>query len=82
MAQRWEYSLLTCSPMTGLDDDGVRLLYQLATPDQVEDSDLYCEATTPLAAIARLLNELGDEGWELVAYDTTTNRGVFKRPRT
>ena len=26
------------------------------------------------------LNQLGAEGWELVAWDTTTNRGVFKRP--
>jgi len=27
-----------------------------------------------------LLNNLGADGWELVTYDTTTNRGVFKRP--
>jgi hypothetical protein len=35
-----------------------------------------------LAAIGRLLNELGADGWELVTYDTTTNRGVLKRPQS
>jgi hypothetical protein len=68
--------------MTGVDDDGIRLVYHLATPDRIEDSDLHSVETTPLAAIAQLLNKLGSEGWELVAYDTTTNRGVFKRPKT
>jgi hypothetical protein len=53
----------------------------LITPDQVRDSELHSDDPSPLAAIGRLLNELGAEGWELVAYDTTTNRGVFKRPK-
>jgi hypothetical protein len=78
---RWEYCLLSCTPISGLDDDGIRLTYQLITPDQVRDSELYSDDPSPLAAIGRLLNELGAEGWELVAYDTTSNRGVFKRPK-
>ncbi len=67
--------------MSGLDDAGIRLSYQLATPDRVCHLELHSDDATPLAAVARLLNELGAEGWELVAYDTTTNRGVFKRPK-
>ena len=78
--KRWEYCLLTCTPMTGLDTEGVRLSYQLVTPDQVRRLELHSDDPSPLAAIGRLLNELGAEGWELVNYDTTTNRGVFKRP--
>lgn len=82
MTNRWEYCLLTCTPMTGLDEDGVRLVYQLVAPDQVSDLEIHSDAPSPLAAIGRLLNRLGEEGWELVAYDTSTNRGVFKRPKT
>jgi hypothetical protein len=67
--------------MTGLDEDGVRLVYQLVTPEQVSDLEVHSDAPSPLAAIGRLLNGLGQEGWELVAYDTSTNRGVFKRPK-
>jgi hypothetical protein len=76
----WEYCLLTCTPMTGLDTEGVRLSYQLVTPDRVRRLELHSDDPSPLAAIGRLLNELGTDGWELVTYDTTTNRGVFKRP--
>jgi hypothetical protein len=76
---RWEYGVLSCAPMTGLDDVGVRLSYQLATADQVRHQEIRSDDPSPVAAIARLLNDLGAEGWELVAYDTTTNRGVFKR---
>ncbi len=79
--QQWEYCLLTCTPMSGLDDAGVRLSYQLATPDQVRRLEIHTDEPSPLAAIGRLLNDLGSEGWELVAFDTTTNRGVFKRPK-
>jgi hypothetical protein len=68
--------------MTGLDAEGVRLSYQLVTPDQVRRLELYSDDPAPLTAIGRLLNELGAEGWELVTYDTTTNRGVFKRPNS
>jgi hypothetical protein len=68
--------------MTGFDEDGVRLVYQLVAPDQVSDLEIHSDASSPLAAIGHLLNELGEEGWELVAYDTSTNRGVFKRPKT
>jgi hypothetical protein len=78
--QQWEYCLLTCTPLTGLDEAGIRLTYQLATPEGTSQRDLHSEDAAPLAAIGRLLNELGAEGWELVAYNTTTNRGVFKRP--
>jgi hypothetical protein len=72
---------VTCTPITGLDETGVRLSYQLATPDQVRHLEIHDDDPLPLAAIGRLLNELGAEGWELVAYDTTTHRGVFKRPK-
>lgn len=75
----WEYCLLTCTPMTGLDEAGVRLSYHLATPHGVQQSQVDSDDDSPLAAIARLLNELGRQGWELVSWDTTTNRGVFKR---
>ena len=77
----WEYCLLTCTPMSGLDTEGVRLSYQLVTPDQVQRQELHSDDPSPLAAIGRLLNELGAEGWEMVTYDTTTNRGVFKRTK-
>lgn len=78
--QTWEYCLLTCTPLTGLDETGIRLSYNLITPDQVRQHELHSDDSSPLAAIGRLLNELGADGWELVTYDTTTNRGVFKRP--
>jgi hypothetical protein len=67
--------------MSGLDKDGIRVAYQLVNPDQTENLEIQSDAPSPLTAIARLLNELGGQGWELVTYDTTTNRGVFKRPR-
>lgn len=76
---RWEYCLLSCTPMTGLDEEGIRLSYQLAMPDAVRHGQLESDDPSPLAAVGRLLNELGGEGWELVAFDTATNRGVFKR---
>jgi hypothetical protein len=79
--QRWEYCLLTCTPLTGLDSEGIRVSYQLAGPNATEHSDLHCDNPSPLAAITELLNSLGNEGWELVSYDTTTNRGIFKRPK-
>jgi hypothetical protein len=82
MTKQWEYCLLTCTPMSGLDEDGIRVAYQLVTPDHIENLEMHSDAPSPLAAIAHLLNDLGRDGWELVTYDTTTNRGVFKRPRT
>jgi hypothetical protein len=78
--QRWEYCLLTCTPMSGLDEDGVRIAYHLIGPDAIRDVEICTGEQSPLAAIGRLLNELGMEGWELVTNDTSTNRGVFKRP--
>ena len=72
--------MLTCTPLTGLDEVGVRLAYQLVTPEGARLGELHSEEPLPLAAIGQLLNDLGAEGWELVAWDTTTNRGVFKRP--
>ncbi len=77
---KWEYCLVTCTPMSGLDEAGIRLSYQLATPDGAQQLEIHSDDPSPLAAIGNLLNSLGAEGWELVAYDTTTNRGVFKRP--
>jgi hypothetical protein len=76
---RWEYCLLSCTPMTGLDEVGIRLSYQLATPAGARQGQLESADPSPLAAIGQLLNELGGEGWELVAFDSTTHRGVFKR---
>ncbi|NLF10800.1 MAG: hypothetical protein GX597_03335 [Anaerolineaceae bacterium] len=81
MARRWEYCLLACTPMTGLDDEGVRCAYQIIGPEGSTTSELYVKESLPLVAIERLLNMLGADGWELVAYDTTTNRGVFKREK-
>jgi hypothetical protein len=79
--QRWEYCLLTCTPMSGLDEAGIRLSYQMVAADQIQRREVHSDDLLPLAAVGRLLNVLGAEGWELVAYDTTTNRGVFKRPK-
>jgi hypothetical protein len=67
--------------MTGLDDEGVRCAYQIIGPEGSTASELYVKESLPLVAIERLLNMLGADGWELVAYDTTTNRGVFKREK-
>jgi hypothetical protein len=78
--QQWEYCLLTCTPMSGLDEAGVRIAYQIVGPDAVQQLEIRSGEPSPLVAIGRLLNELGREGWELVAYDTSTNRGVFTRP--
>jgi hypothetical protein len=78
---QWEYCLLTCTPMSGVDEVGVRLVGQLAAPDGVKDFEVHSADPAPLGAIGQLLNELGEQGWELVAYDTTTNRGVFKRAK-
>jgi hypothetical protein len=84
MSQRWEYCLLAATPMTGLDAEGVRVAYQLVGPPGQEPRylELHLPDASPLVAIGRLLNELGEQGWELVAFDTTTNRGVFKRARS
>jgi hypothetical protein len=79
--QRWEYCLLASTPLSGLDDDGIRVSYQLSGPSGTERVVLQSDNPSPLGAVAELLNRLGDEGWELVAYDTTTNRGIFKRPK-
>jgi hypothetical protein len=67
--------------MTGLDDAGIRLSYQLAMAGQVQHLEVRSDESSPLAAIGCLLNNLGAEGWELITYDTTTNRGVLKRVR-
>ena len=81
VVQQWEYCLLTCTPMTGLDGDGIRISYQVGTSGKAEHSTLHSADPSPHAAMSLLLDELGAEGWELVTYDTTTNRGVFKRPK-
>ena len=82
MTKQWEYCLLACTPMSGLDEDGIRVSYQLVTADQASNLEIHSKAPSPLAPIAQLLNELGESGWELVTYDTTTNRGVLKRPKS
>ena len=77
--QRWEYCILSCTPMPILEEEGARIVGQVFAPDGVRDLDIRTAQRSPLDAIARGLNEMGQEGWELVAYDTSTNRGVFKR---
>ena len=78
--EKWEYCLLTCTPMTGLESEGVRVAYQVAAQGRVRRDEVVSDDPSPIAAIGRLLDELGREGWELLTYDTTTNRGVLKRP--
>ena len=75
----WEYCMMTCTPMSGLDDAGIRLSYYLVAPDGSQHLEIISDDPSPLVAIGRLLNKLGADGWELVNYDMTTNRGVFKR---
>ncbi|MFC2036521.1 hypothetical protein ACFLYD_00935, partial [Chloroflexota bacterium] len=76
MIQQWEYCLVVCTPMSGLDEGGLRLAYQLVAPDEVRHLEVHSDDASPLAAIGRVLNELGREGWELLNFDMTTNRGV------
>ena len=73
--------MLICTPMTGLDQEGVRLMSRVIGPEGSRELEVRVEERSPLVAIGRLLNELGADGWELVTYDTSTNRGVFKRCR-
>lgn len=71
---------MTCTPASGLDDDGYRAMCQKVIGENVQELNIRTGSRSPLAAIGLLLNELGQDGWELVAYDTSTNRGVLKRP--
>jgi hypothetical protein len=77
---RWEYCLLTCTPMSGLDDGGGRVRCQIIAPEGIEEVDISTGAHPPLVGLGQILNQLGQDGWELIAYDTTTHRGVLKRP--
>ncbi len=43
----WEYCLLTCTPLTGLDDDGVRLSYHLVAPEGAGQGELHSEDASP-----------------------------------
>jgi hypothetical protein len=79
-ARAWEYCLLSCTPLSGLDEGAIRLRCQVFAPGGVRQLEALVEEGSPLAGIARVLNQLGQEGWELVAYDTTVHRGVCKRP--
>jgi hypothetical protein len=67
--------------MSGLDDTGIRVSYLLVTPGQACRREVHSDDPSPLAALGQLLNDLGAEGWELVTYEPTSNRGVFKRPK-
>jgi hypothetical protein len=81
MRARWEYCLINCTRMPGHRDHEHRIVCQVVVPGSITEVE-YCESEgSPLEAIARALNDLGRQGWELVGYDTSTNRGVFKRPR-
>ena len=77
---RWEYCLLTCTPMSGLDDDGGRVRCQIIAPEGNEEAEIPTGVKPPLVGLGQILNQLGRDGWELIAYDTTTHRGVLKRP--
>ena len=79
--QRWEYCLLNCTPVSGLDDDGYRIMCHMVVPGTVKDLEIRTSERSPMAAVGQLLNELGQEGWELVTFDTSTHRGVLKRPQ-
>ncbi len=76
---RWEYCLLSCTPMSGLDDDGYRVLCHVILKGTTREVAIPTSERSPMAAMGQLLNELGHEGWELVTFDTSTHRGVLKR---
>jgi hypothetical protein len=67
--------------MTGLDEEGIRLVSRVIGPEGSRELEITTNERSPLVAIGRLLNQLGETGWELVTYDTSTNRGVLKRPK-
>lgn len=77
--RRWEYCLLSCTPMSGLDDDGYRVLCHVTVGGMTRDVEVRTRERSPMAAMGQLLNQLGEEGWELVTFDTSTHRGVLKR---
>ncbi len=78
---RWEYCLINCTRMPGQDEDEHRVVCQLVSADSLAEVEYRESEGSPLVAITRALNELGYKGWELVSYDTSTNRGVLKRPQ-
>jgi hypothetical protein len=51
----------------------------MVVPGTVKDLEIRTSERSPMAAMGQLLNELGQEGWELVTFDTSTHRGVLKR---
>jgi hypothetical protein len=67
--------------MSGIDEVGIHLVGQFAGPEGARDIEVQTASPSSLAAVGQLLNELGEQGWELIAYDTTTHRGVFKRTK-
>jgi hypothetical protein len=66
--------------MLGLGDGGGRVRCQIIAPGDNEEIDIRTGEGPPMVGIGKVLNHLGQDGWELVAYDTTTHRGVLKRP--
>ena len=81
MAARWEYCLINCTRMPGHDEGEHRVVCQLVCADSLVQVEYAESEGSPLVAVARALNELGYDGWELVSYDMSTNRGVLKRPQ-
>ena len=77
--QRWEYCLLSCTPMSGLDDDGYRVLCHVTKGGRTREVEVRTSDRSPTEAMGQLLNQLGEDGWELVTFDTSTHRGVLKR---
>jgi hypothetical protein len=76
---RWQYRIITCTLSSGLGDGGYRAECQIVSPDSTERVEIPTGGRTPLTAVVELLNRLGGDGWELVTFDTSTNRGVLKR---
>ncbi len=81
MGTRWEYCLVNCTRMPGRGDAEHLVVCQLVRAESMQEIEFREGERSPLTAIAQALNRLGRDGWELVSYDTSTNRGVLKRPR-
>ena len=65
--------------MSGLDDDGYRVLCHVTEAGRTREVEVRTGDRSPMEAMGQLLNQLGKEGWELVTFDTSTHRGVLKR---
>lgn len=78
----WEYCLINCTRMPGRQEGDHRVVCQVVRPGSLVEAEYREGAGSPLEAMAQALDALGREGWELVSYDTSSNRGILKRPRS